>query len=293
VFNHPHLPHLHPIIHQLALAHGVIAASVVIPGGNCSLQVLLANAKTGFMRWVNPQLLEPFSILWVRLHDGHIILIGMIRLSLVLRIYKIPPVLRSGSHCTPHPGEPDAGEDPFIDLGPLVAEYEEPLRRDSEFHDISRVSLPSSSSISVVVFYSFHDASSGVGQVTRFSLPFASGSGSPSSPSPSSSPGPSQTETPVIASTTKYFTMPAHASAQLSQVGPMGRAVWLEHNWETQQKRIMRYQPRAGATLGMLLPSDPALPFTPNICHSLAFDETTGRVCLGLFNGDVYVLDFV
>lgn len=87
--------------------------------------------------------------------------------------------------------------------------------------------------------------------------------------------------------------MPAQVSAQLAQVGPTGRAVWLEHNWDTQQRRIMRYQPRSGATLGMLLPPDPALPFTPNTCHSLVFDEITGRLCLGLFNGDVYVLDFV
>lgn len=91
--------------------------------------------------------------------------------------------------------------------------------------------------------------------------------------------------------------MSNESSAQLAQVGALGtRAVWLEHNWETQLNRVMKlsYDPRTGLTkVGILLPPDPELPLTPNMCHSLAFDEVTGRLCLGMYDGNVYVLDFV
>ena len=70
----------------------------------------------------------------------------------------------------------------------------------------------------------------------------------------------------------------------------------VEHNWETQLNRVMKlaYDPATGeAKVGMLLPPDPELPFTPNMCHSLALDEVSGRLCLGMYDGDVYLLDFV
>lgn len=34
------------------------------------------------------------------------------------------------------------------------------------------------------------------------------------------------------------------------------------------------------------------VPFDLSMCQSVAFDETVGRVCLGLYSGDVYVVDF-
>ncbi len=95
----------------------------------------------------------------------------------------------------------------------------------------------------------------------------------------------------------KDFPISNESSPQLAQVGALGfRAVWLEHNWETQLNRVMKlvYDPATGtAKMGMLLPPDPELPFSPNMCHSLAFDEVTGRLCLGMYDGNVYLLDFV
>ena len=63
----------------------------------------------------------------------------------------------------------------------------------------------------------------------------------------------------------------------------------------------MRFQMRkdgwegqgASDAVSALLPTDAALPFLPDTAHSLAFDEVTGRVCIGLFNGEIYVMDFV
>ncbi|KZT00815.1 uncharacterized protein LAESUDRAFT_764270 [Laetiporus sulphureus 93-53] len=280
---HPRAPNIRPVIHQLAISEGRIAATVVVPGGNCSLQLFVADTRTMFSGWVHPRYFESFSNLWVRLYEGFLLLLGTMhsRLGtmhsrLVLRIYNIPTKRRAGMLQPITDNHSDDEDHRFVDLGPVVAEFEQPLRADSEIHDISRVSVPSASCLSVMIFYSFHDSSSGIGQVTRFRLP------------PSA-----REDNGGVSGATSYFPMPPHVSAQLAQVGPGGRAIWLEHNWETQNKRIMRYQPRKGARVGLLIPSDPALPFTPNICHSLAFDEVTGRVCLGLFNGDVYVLDFV
>jgi len=93
------------------------------------------------------------------------------------------------------------------------------------------------------------------------------------------------------------FTVPRSTSIEVAKVGTRGhRAVWLEHNWELQQFRLMKLSApvRHGKpSVGVLLPPDPELPFSPRECQSLAFDEVTGRVCLGLYTGNLYILDFV
>ena len=43
----------------------------------------------------------------------------------------------------------------------------------------------------------------------------------------------------------------------------------------------------------ILLPPEPQLPFKPSACRSLAFDEASGRLCIGLYNGPIFVLDYV
>jgi len=95
----------------------------------------------------------------------------------------------------------------------------------------------------------------------------------------------------------RRFTVPGSASIEVAKIGTRGhRAVWLEHNWELQQFRLMKLSAPVGhgkPSVGVLLPPDPELPFSPRECQSLAFDEVTGRVCLGLYTGDLYILDFV
>jgi len=93
------------------------------------------------------------------------------------------------------------------------------------------------------------------------------------------------------------FTVPGSTSIEVVKIGTRGhRAVWLEHNWELQQFRLMKLSAPVGhgkPSVGVLLAPDPELPFSPRECQSLAFDEVTGRVCLGLYTGDLYILDFV
>ena len=95
----------------------------------------------------------------------------------------------------------------------------------------------------------------------------------------------------------RRFTVPESTSIEVVKVGTRGhRAVWLEHNWELQKFRLVKLSVPVGhgkPSLGVLLPPDPELPFTPRECQSIAFDEVTGRVCLGLYTGDLYILDFV
>jgi hypothetical protein len=83
-------------------------------------------------------------------------------------------------------------------------------------------------------------------------------------------------------------------SAPVVCVGTTGRrAVWLERHWEKEEVRLMRLShTAAGSMAGVLVPPHPALPFTPATCHSLAFDEVTGRLCVGLETGELYVLDY-
>ena len=96
----------------------------------------------------------------------------------------------------------------------------------------------------------------------------------------------------------RRFTVPGSTSIEVVKIGTRGhRAVWLEHNWELQQFRLMKLSaPQAvkhgKPSVGVLLPPNPELPFSPRECQSLAFDEVTGRVCLGLYTGNLYILDF-
>ncbi|KAF8896375.1 hypothetical protein BD779DRAFT_1495567 [Infundibulicybe gibba] len=47
----------------------------------------------------------------------------------------------------------------------------------------------------------------------------------------------------------------------------------------------------ASPMVGELLPRHFPLPFEPQACQSLSFDEATGRVCIGLHTGEIYLLD--
>jgi hypothetical protein len=83
-------------------------------------------------------------------------------------------------------------------------------------------------------------------------------------------------------------------SAPLACVGMTGRrAVWFERHWERDEVSLMRLSHSTiGSTAGVLIGPSPALPFTPAACHSMAFDEVTGRLCVGLETGELYVLDY-
>lgn len=203
-----------------------------------------------------------------------------------VRVYRIPNPFSTPTYGSPRASPPaatDPADDPeddyaYTDLGPMISEFTGPTPMAVPGHHIAQVSPATSTpSLAAVMFY--HSVHPHSAQLLRFSFDVVS-------------------ETVSLAGmSSKDFPIGDESSAQLAQVGALGiRGVWLEHNWETQLNRVMKlaYDPHTGtAKVGMLLPPDPELPFTPNMCHSLAFDEVTGRLCLGMYDGDVYILDFV
>ena len=92
------------------------------------------------------------------------------------------------------------------------------------------------------------------------------------------------------------FHLHPESSITLAKFGTTGcRAVWLEENMETNEERIVKLSldPSISSTiLSTLLPPAPELPFKPSECRSIAFDDVMGRLCIGLYNGHIYVLDF-
>ncbi|KAL0580947.1 hypothetical protein V5O48_001039 [Marasmius crinis-equi] len=70
------------------------------------------------------------------------------------------------------------------------------------------------------------------------------------------------------------------------------RAVWLERRWDTDAFVLMKGSFDRAPLVAPLVPPHMALPFEFHACQSLAFDEATGRVCVALHTGDIYLLDF-
>ena len=119
--------------------------------------------------------------------------------------------------------------------------------------------------------------------------------------------------TPTISLlTSTYFDIPVGSYPEHAQLGSTGRrAVWLEQSLKSDYVQLLRldFDPSAATTalvdsnsnggrlttpnVNVLLPPEPQLPFKPSSCRSLAFDEATGRLCVGLYNGAIFVLDYV
>ena len=83
-------------------------------------------------------------------------------------------------------------------------------------------------------------------------------------------------------------------------VGTSGRrAVWMEQNLDTTRSRLMRLEVLHDepddfeVMYQVLLPPDPPLPFSTDTCQAIAFDEASCRLCFGLWDGDLYLVDFL
>ncbi len=222
--------------------------------------------------------------MWVRVWDDYLFLVGEVNEDFAVRVYQIPQPFTNSPNRIPSPSVGTPPDDPnhddynYTSLGPMFAQFRGPTPMAVPGHHIAQVSPATSSpSLSAIMFY--HSVHPHSAQLLRFAFDVS-------------------TKTVKLSDiSSKDFPIGDESSAQLAQVGAKGvRAVWLEHNWETQLNRVMKlaYDPGTGvAKVGMLLPPDPELPFTPNMCHSLAFDEVTGRLALGMYDGNVYMLDFV
>ncbi|KAG6873946.1 hypothetical protein C0995_008985 [Termitomyces sp. Mi166 len=91
------------------------------------------------------------------------------------------------------------------------------------------------------------------------------------------------------------FKIPPRTTVDVICLGGMGRrAVWLRRHWETDNFELMRgnFSRDGSSKVRSLFPRDMALPFEIQNCFSLAFDEATGRVYVGLHTGGLYVVNF-
>lgn len=201
-----------------------------------------------------------------------------------MHVYSLPPsILHAGRAPSPTtPTSEPTSADLTDSLGPLITQYcfsmpgshdyriSGGLHHPSTFHLSSFVHPGSDESIRNRNIYLYH---------IRFSLPHVDHASCPSVPInivPIVFPGNRGTSAPVVC------------------VGLTGRRVcWLERHWERDEIRLMKLScTSSGPVAGVLVPSHPALPFTPAACHSLTFDEVTGRLCVGLETGELYILDY-
>jgi hypothetical protein len=225
-------------------------------------------------------LLKRFTNFSVRLAHGQIILVGILNQGFAMRIYALPDSIYAGRSPSPEPQ--DEG------LGPIAFSYNVTPFLGLSFPDFAisdSINIPPvgrCSRLSMVAF-DVRGSRAGGGHLVHFCTEDTGDDGQP--------PNEPRTIEP------RRFAVPGSTSIEVVKIGTRGhRAVWLERNWELQQFRLMKLSAPVGhgkPSVGVLLPPDPELPFSPRECQSLAFDEVTGRVCLGLYTGDLYVLDFV
>ncbi|KAI0833499.1 hypothetical protein BC628DRAFT_1425746 [Trametes gibbosa] len=288
IIPHPRAPHLRPIIHEIATYNNLLIVTIFAldtGGGAGTLQILFVNPETGTTKWVDPQFAQSFSFLWIRVWGDFLFLVGEMNDDFAVRVYRIPDPFSTPVGGSPRASPPAASpsEEPdddyaYTDLGPMLAEFVGPTPMAVPGHHIAQVSPATSSpSLAAVMFY--HAVQPHNAQLLRFAFDIGSNT------------------ITLVAMSSKEFLIGNESSAQLAQVGAIGvRGVWLEHNWESQLNCVKKlaYDPHTGTVkVGMLLPSHPELPLSPNMCHSLAFDEVSGRLCLGMYDGNVYILDFV
>lgn len=197
-----------------------------------------------------------------------------------MRIYALPDSIYTGKSPCPEPQ--DEG------LGPIAFSFNVTPISSLSFPDFAisdSINIPPVGQCSRLSMVAFDErgSRSGGGHLVHFYTEGMEGHGEPPS------------ESRIIEP--RRFTVPGSTSVEIVKIGTRGhRAVWLEHNWELQQFRLMKLSGPIGGrkpSVGVLLPPDPELPFSPRQCQSLAFDEVTGRVCLGLYTGNLYILDFV
>ncbi|CAL1716715.1 unnamed protein product [Somion occarium] len=267
------------VIQDVVLADGIIATTVAIFGdqGGVSFHILLASASKGLSQWVDPQFSQDLGSLKVRMHDKQIFILGQKSNTTIVRVYKLPQYVLGWDSATTLN---DATS--LVDLGSVVSEYSYSLPKGmismtDELHVPRQFRL----TIPIVMF----DIAGAVIRGTReqssgcaISFPYGRH-------------GSNEEVTCTL------LPCPDATSQQLGQIGATGhRMVWLEHDLETGRNRVMKFSmatERRKSIHGVLLPTQPHLPFALDACNALAFDEVSGRLCLAFYDGSLHVLDFV
>lgn len=201
---------------------------------------------------------------------------GCVDEDFVVRIYELPPMIPRGRRGESHTNGLCAGTD--VEWGTLLQQLQIPLGTDLA----DSIYLPRQSTSALAVFVvDDREENSPIGRILTFSLDdktWAAGS----------------------AVRSESVRLPVDSSLRIIGVGATGfRTVWTEYNFETTRSRLMKMEfgmnseGKLEINHGVLLPADPPLPFSMDSCCALAFDETTGRLCLGLLEGELRVVDFL
>lgn len=219
---------------------------------------------------------QPLTVPQARLQDERVIVFGCVGEVFVVRIYELPPTIPRGRRGESHTHGPCAGTD--VEWGTLLQQLQIPL--GTGLMDSIYVPRQLTSALAVFVVDD-REENNPIARILTFSLDdkqWAAGS----------------------AVRTDSVRLPVDSSVRIVGVGATGfRAVWTEYNFETTRSRLMKMEfgmnseGKLEIYHGVLLPADPPLPFSMDSCCTLAFDETTGRLCLGLWEGGLHVVDFL
>ncbi|THH14211.1 hypothetical protein EW146_g6093 [Bondarzewia mesenterica] len=275
------------IIHEVSIHEDVVAAMFVdlnadFPGH--SYQILLVNARSGVQILLHPKFEEPFLRLSIKLCYDHIALVGGLFKEVIVRIFQLPPTLTCRLDVAQSSGRGpsfEKGGNVIEDMGECTEHIIEHIPNVPDFFISDGLngapeSLPESLSF---LFFTplIDDRRPNVGELVRLSL---------------------DTNREQDSCTRKrLFPVPKACSVKLVCVGSTGRrAIWIEQNWDSDRFRLMKAHFPNGETesftVNVLIPPNPSLPFSPEMCSTLAFDEATGRLCVGLITGDLWLLDF-
>ncbi|KAJ7170664.1 hypothetical protein C8R43DRAFT_980378 [Mycena crocata] len=217
-------------------------------------RILFVNALTGVQSLVDPGLPEQFTQLHFKLYANQLVLVGVRnQTTLVVRTHDLPVKATS--------------------LTPPTAEYETQTICDLDCH----LSADSTHNLSHISSISFHSL---VRRADDYIFHFPLGGGTGTKPS-----------------CVYRFSTHTSASAEIVCLGETGcRAVWLERRWTSDEYTLMKatFSPhgRKPVVVEPLLARHLALPFELHMCQSLAFEESTGRVCLAVHTGELYILEF-
>ncbi|KAK2463399.1 hypothetical protein APHAL10511_004485 [Amanita phalloides] len=210
--------------------------------------------------------------LQIKLYPKCFILTGVRNDALVVRIHELPPDLYV--------------KDAFMDVTilsaeqcRLLAEYVlSPVSRLCEFYISTEPVYEHPSHFSLIVFHSFGEHTKGVADVYQVPI--------------------NTTESGIQCHSytrTHRFKTAIGTRPEIVCMGKTGyRAVWLDHEWESDEHRLWKatFRPGDPATVDPLVPPHHPLPFEAHMIASLSFEEATGRVCVGLRTGAVYILEF-
>ncbi|KAJ7494709.1 hypothetical protein B0H11DRAFT_2003077 [Mycena galericulata] len=265
---------VHVCGHLIAVGIPKFVNSVLSPS---AYRILFINYVTGVQCLVNPGLPERFLQLHFKLSPQHLVLAGVCNGStLVLRSHELPAYLLDET-------APRLAKNSVRALPTPNAEYEAQTTISDLDYNLSADSTHSLSHISVISFHSIN-----VGKAHDYIFHF---------PLDSSLHGVDKGEGNKPSSFVNSFSTHVSASAEIVCLGETGhRAIWLERRWTSDEYTLMKatFSPnvRQPVAVQPLLARHAALPFELSTVVSLAFEEASGRVCLAVHTGELYMLEF-